>query len=161
MKFTREMYLDLMTFGHAPRPMFSELFGPLVGLDREWEQQGATRDEIEMVGFDWDYVPYIDCGGICGALGTPRTADPGGDGGALILRDYLGRRAMLVKWTATLPLPLEFPVRTMDDWLRLKPYFEFSEARIDAEAVERARRRRTRACWCGPRSPAAGTWPAS
>jgi hypothetical protein len=36
MKFTREMYVDLMTFGPAPRPMFSELFGPLVGLDREW-----------------------------------------------------------------------------------------------------------------------------
>jgi uroporphyrinogen-III decarboxylase len=35
---------------------------------------------------------------------------------------------------------LEFPVKEMDDWLRLKPYYQFSEARIDQEAVERARR---------------------
>jgi len=140
MKFTREMYLDLMTFGYAPRPMFSELFGPLVGLDREWEQQGATRDEIEMVSFDWDYVPYIDCGGICGAWGTPEPQIIEETAEYVILRDYLGRRSMLVKGTATLPLPLEFPVRSMDDWLRLKPYFQFSEARIDAEAMERVRR---------------------
>lgn len=142
MKFTREMYLDLMTFGDAPRPMFSELFGPLVGLDREWQQQGATRDEIEMVGFDWDYVPYIDCGGLCGALGTPEPQILEETAEHCILRDYLGRRSMLIKATATLPLPLEFPVRTMDDWLHLKPYFQFSEARIDLVAVERAGRAR-------------------
>ena len=161
MKFTREMYVDLMTFGHAPRPMFSELFGPLVGLDREWQQQGATRDEIEMVGFDWDYVPYIDCGGLCGAIGTPEPQILEETAEHCILRDYLGRRAMLIKATATLPLPLEFPVRTMDDWLPLKPYFQFTEARIDPDAVERARRRRPQAYSCERRSPAAGTWHAS
>ncbi len=140
MKFTRQMYVDLMTFGDAPRPMFSELFGPLVGLDREWEQQGASRAEIEMVGFDWDYVPYIDCGGQCGPFGTPPPQILEETAEHCLLRDHLGRRAMLIKSAATLPLPLDFPVRTRDDWLRLKPYFEFSEARIDAEAVERAGR---------------------
>ena len=42
MRFHREHYLDLMTFGHAPRPMFCELFGPLVGLADEWRAQGAS-----------------------------------------------------------------------------------------------------------------------
>ena len=36
MKWTREQYIQLMTFGDVPRPMFSELFGPLIGLDEEW-----------------------------------------------------------------------------------------------------------------------------
>ena len=66
MKWTREQYIDLMTFGHAPRPMFSELLGPLIGLDEEWRAQGGSDDEINMVGFDWDYVPQVDCGGACG-----------------------------------------------------------------------------------------------
>jgi hypothetical protein len=55
MKWNREQYIELMTFGRAERPMFSELFGPLVGLPEEWRAQGASDDEIDMVGFDWDY----------------------------------------------------------------------------------------------------------
>ena len=39
------------------RPVFGELFGPLVGLPEEWRAQGAAEDEINMIGFDWDYVP--------------------------------------------------------------------------------------------------------
>jgi uroporphyrinogen-III decarboxylase len=39
----------------------------------------------------------------------------------------------LVKATATIPLPLDYPVRTMDDWLKIKPLYEFSEARFGAD----------------------------
>ena len=50
--------------------MFVELFGPLVGLDNEWKAQGATQDEINMVAFDWDYVPVVrQCGGNTGVFG--------------------------------------------------------------------------------------------
>ena len=42
MKWTREEYIELMTFGNVDRPMFVELFGPLVGLPEEWRAQGAT-----------------------------------------------------------------------------------------------------------------------
>ena len=31
------------------------------------------------------------------------------------------------KRVATQPLPLNFPVREMEDWLKLKPLFEFRE----------------------------------
>jgi hypothetical protein len=41
MRFHREQFLDLITFGSCPRQMFSELFGLLVGLDSEWLAQGA------------------------------------------------------------------------------------------------------------------------
>jgi hypothetical protein len=39
--------------------MFSELFGPLVGLSQEWTAQGASREELDLTAFDWDYVPYV------------------------------------------------------------------------------------------------------
>ncbi|MBA7579105.1 hypothetical protein ES708_20972 [subsurface metagenome] len=62
MNWNREEYIELMTFGKVERQMFVELFGPLVGLDREWLAQGASQEEVEMVAFDWDYVPLVACG---------------------------------------------------------------------------------------------------
>ncbi|RME51518.1 MAG: hypothetical protein D6790_19870, partial [Caldilineae bacterium] len=38
----RDEYLDYMTFRRNDRPLFTEIFGPLVGLKEEWEAQGAT-----------------------------------------------------------------------------------------------------------------------
>ena len=139
MKWTRQQYLELMTFGDAPRPMFSELFGPLVGLDEQWREQGADEREIAMVAFDWDYVPYVDCGGQCGPFGTPEPVVLEDTPEYTLLRDYLGRTAKLCKGAATLPLPLDFPVQTRDDWQRLKPYYVDRPGRVDPAAVERAR----------------------
>ncbi len=139
MRFHREQFLDLVTFGACERPMFCELFGPLVGLDREWRQQGATPEELDLTGFDWDYVPYVECGGQTGLMGETVTVFE--DAEILIQRDPLGRTLKLCKTTATVPLPLDFPVKTADDWVRLKPKFGFFEERIDWPAVERARQR--------------------
>ncbi len=138
MRFHREEFLDLITFGSCRRPMFAELFGPLVGLEREWQLQGATPGELQMTAFDWDYVPYVECGGNTGLLsdGPPQTLYEDAD--TLLARDALGRTLKLCKAVATVPLPLDFPVRTMDDWLRLKPLFEYRPERIDWEAVGRA-----------------------
>jgi hypothetical protein len=60
MRFHCGQFLDLITFGSCPRQMFSELVGLLVGLDGEWLAQGASRDEIALEGFDWDYVFALD-----------------------------------------------------------------------------------------------------
>ena len=141
MRFHREQYLDLMTFGHAPRPMLTELFGPLVGLADEWRAQGASEDEISMVAFDWDFVPNAFCGGYTWGLGPPavtlhETAEE------LVQRDFLGRTMKLLKKTATIPLPMDFPVQTMDDWLRVKHFFAFTPDRIKWDEVEKARRQR-------------------
>ena len=138
MRWNRQQYLDLMTFGHAERPMFTELFGPLVGLDAEWRAQGATEAEINMSAFDWDYVPYVFCGGYTGLRGpapvlledTPEIRRE---------RDCLGREMLLLKKTATIPLPQNFPVQTMDDWLKVKPFFTFTPDRIKWDEVEKAR----------------------
>jgi uroporphyrinogen-III decarboxylase len=138
MKFHRERFLDLVTFGACGRQMFSELFGLLVGLDREWLAQGASPDELSLEAFDWDHVPYVECGGNTDALniGPPVTVFE--DAEMRVLRDHLGRTLQLCKASATVPLPMNHPVATPDDWMRLKPLFEFSEARIDWRAVETA-----------------------
>jgi uroporphyrinogen-III decarboxylase len=139
MRFTRSQFIDLMTFESSCRPMFCELFGPLVGLDQEWREQGAREDEIGMTAFDWDYVPYVECGGDAGPLvQPPQTIHEDDD--SLVQRDGLGRTLKLCKRTATVPLPLDFPVRSMDDWFRLRPLFEFSPNRIDWNQVARAQR---------------------
>ena len=58
MQFHRQQYLDLMTFGAPGRPMFVELFGPLVGLDRAaakaafaafMEGRALTANQIEFL----------------------------------------------------------------------------------------------------------------
>ena len=57
----------------------------------------------------------------------------------MIARDNKGRRIKLPKGYATLGLPLEYPVQTMDDWLKLKPQYEFSEQRFTPGWEEVAR----------------------
>jgi hypothetical protein len=139
MRFHRRDFLDLMTFGECRRQMFSELFGPLVGLDKEWKLQGATPGELEMTAFDWDYVPYVECGGQTGIFGGDPPQTLFEDHETLVQRDALGRTMKLCKTVATVALPLDFPVKCMDDWLHLRPLFEFRPERIDWQAVDAAR----------------------
>jgi hypothetical protein len=139
MKIHCQAYLDWMTFnGGLDRPIFTELFGPLVGLPEEWKTQGATEDEINLTAFDWDYVPATTCGAGVGPdrMETITLVD---DEENLIQKDYLGRTVQLCKKTATIPLPLDFPVKTMDDWLAIKPRFHFHDTRIDSGELNRAR----------------------
>ncbi len=139
MKFSREAYIELMTFGRVERPMFVELFGPLVGLEAEWAAQGASQAEIDLVAFDWDYVPVVRCGGKTGIRGGLEKRIITETDEYLIERDELGRAMKLYKGVSTLPLPLDFPVKDMDSWLKVKPLYTFHEERIDWGAVEQAK----------------------
>ncbi len=126
----RAEYLDYMTFRENKRPLFTEIFGPLLGLKEEWEDQGATPEELDFSAFTYR----------CEARGglPINTGRNGGYPEQLIeeteehkiWRDGLGRMMKLPKAVATLALPLDFPVRTMDDWLKIKPWYEFSDDRI-------------------------------
>lgn len=129
----REEYLDHMTFQSNERPLFTEIFGPILGLKEEWEEQGATPEELDFSAFTYR----------CEArAGLPvNTGRNGGYPEQLIeeteehriWRDGLGRTMKLPKATATLPLPLDYPVKTMDDWLKIKPWYEFSEDRLTGD----------------------------
>ena len=139
MKFSREQYLELLTFGEAERQMFVEPFGLLVGLEEEWGGQGATPEELDLTAFDWDYVGVVRSGTDTGIRGGERRVVLEETPEHRIERDALGRTMKLIKGVATIALPLDFPVRSMDDWLRLKPLFAYSEERVDREQVARAR----------------------
>lgn len=138
MQFRREDYIALMTFQPTTRPWLVELFGPLVGLEDQWREQGASEAEIDLTAFDFDYVPRAACGGFVGLLdcADPTVLEKTEE--YIIQRDGLGRTVKLYYKTATIPLPLDFPVKTMDDWLRLKPRFQWREDRVDPQAIEAA-----------------------
>lgn len=139
MRWNRQEYIDLMTFNDVGRQMFVELFGPLIGLEEEWIAQGASRDELNLSAFDFDYVSIVDCGGNTGLMGgvTPRVIEETSQ--YIIEMDAYGRRTKLCKGFATIPLPMDYPVKNMDDWLKIKPEFVFREDRIDWNEVEKAK----------------------
>lgn len=139
MRFHREEYLALMTFGPSERQMFVELFGPLIGLEEEWAAQGASPEELSLVAFDWDYVPVVRCGGNTGRRGGQKRVLLEETEEYRLERDELGRTMKMMKKSATIALPQDYPVTDMDSWLRVKPLFEFHEDRIDWDAVAQAR----------------------
>lgn len=138
MRWSREEYIEYVTFKGGSRPMFVELFGPLIGLDDEWRMQGVPEDEIGMTGFDWDYVPVVRCGGNTDVFGGPEPVVVEENDEYIIETDGLGRKMKLMKGKATVPLPLDYPVKTMDDWLQIKHRYVFDETRIDWDQVEKA-----------------------
>lgn len=129
----REEYLDYMTFRSNERPLFTELFGPLIGLKSEWAEQGASPEELDLSAFRFR-APMR--GGIPVSTGWT-----GGEPeqlieeteGYRIVRDRMGRTMKLMKGYATLALPLDHPVKNMDDWLRIKHHYQFSEQRLAAD----------------------------
>ena len=68
MIWKREEYIAHMNFEFTGSEMFAELFGLLVGLDKEWLAQSATQDELDLIAFDWDYVLKTRSGGNCQAI---------------------------------------------------------------------------------------------
>ncbi len=138
MRWTREEYIDYVTFQSNEKRMFVELFGPLIGLEEEWIAQGATEDELNMTAFDWDYVPYINCGAQFDVFNAPKEKVLEETEDYKITLDGLGRKMKLIKFSATIPLPMNYPVKTMDDWLKIKHFYEFDEKRIDYNDVKNA-----------------------
>ncbi|MFP4377046.1 MAG: hypothetical protein ACLFP4_08385 [Spirochaetales bacterium] len=138
MEWLRDRYLDYMTGREVERPMFVELFGPLVGLPEEWAAQGATEQELSLEAFGFDYVrqhqievshaffPHVEREII-------EETDE-----YLTERDHMRRLVKLPKGKATISLPLEFPVKGEADWLALKDRYRFDPARFETGWQERA-----------------------
>jgi uroporphyrinogen-III decarboxylase len=138
MRWDRQEFIDLMTFNHPNREMFYETMGLLVGLDEEWKAQGASPEELDLSAFGFDYVHARNLGNT-GAIHTQKELILEETGEYMISRDSWGRTVKMIKGTSTIPLPLSYPVKTMDDWLKMKPMFEFDESRIDPDAIEEAK----------------------
>lgn len=138
MKWTNTQYVDLMTYNHPERPMFSELFGPIIGLPEEWRAQGATEKMIDLTAFSFDYVPFHWLGNFQ-PIGGQKPIVLQDDERYYVGIDRIGRRIRMDKRTSTIPLPETFPVETMDDWLKIKPMFEYHPSRLSDDDIERAK----------------------
>jgi uroporphyrinogen-III decarboxylase len=133
MEVRREESLDYMTFRANARPLFTEIFGPLVGVKAEWAAQGAAPAELDFSAFRYrsamdGHVPVHT-----GWLGGPPVTILEETEDQLTYRDSMGRRMQMAKRTATFALPLDHPVRTMDDWRKVKHHYEFSEQRFERD----------------------------
>jgi uroporphyrinogen-III decarboxylase len=140
---SREEYLDHMTFRANRHPLFTEIFGPVIGLKEEWEAQGATPADLDFSAFRYrcearGYIP-VRTGRIGGQ--PPQVLEETED--FLFTRDDLGRTMKLSKGRATLPLPQDYPVKDMDDWQKIKPMYAFSEARFGPDWESLARQHLT------------------
>jgi hypothetical protein len=134
----REEYLDQMTFRAKRGPLFTEIFGPLVGLKEEWAAQGATPEELDLSAFRYRYAQFGSLPVTTGWVGENQEEILEETDAVVLARDARGRLVKVFKQTASLPLPLEYPVKTMDDWLRLKPHYAFREDRIGEDVEKRA-----------------------
>ena len=134
----RDEYLDWMTFAGGERIPFTEIFGPIIGLKEEWEAQGATGSELDFSAFKFRCPKKAGVRVSTGRMGTSReflreTED------TAYYRDDLGRELHLEKGAATIPLPVSYPVKTMDDWLKIKPKYEFAPQRFGDDWEARAK----------------------
>lgn len=137
MKWTAKQYVDLMSYAGTERPMFSELFGPIVGLAEEWRAQGAAEGQIAMRDFAFDYVPYYELGNL-GPIHCPDEIVLEDTPDYYIAIDRLGRKVKMAKATSTIPLPMTYPVETMDDWQKIKHMFTYDACRLPKSEIEKA-----------------------
>jgi len=135
----REAFLDWMTFKGGGEIPFTEIFGPLVGLKEEWDEQGATDGELDFTAYKYRepliYHVKVNTGrlGACQTLVKETDED-------IIYRDDLGRDLRLCKGYATIPLPMNYPVSTMADWLKIKPKYQFDRSRFAEGWLEDAKK---------------------
>jgi hypothetical protein len=133
----RDEYVEYMTFQRPGPPMLTELFGPLVGLREEWAQQGADEAELDFSAFEYRQPAFGWIPAHCGAFDLPDGEILRETPEEIIARDGLGRTMRLCRGSASLPLPLDFPLRTHEDWERLKPHYTFREDRLQADWEQR------------------------
>ncbi len=143
MEVRREEYLDFMTFQRLIPPMFTEIFGPIVGLKEEWAAQGATPEELDFSTFRYRRAMNYNIPVCTGFFGGPKEEILEETDEYIIALDGMRRRVKLCKGSASIPMPLDYPVRTMDDWQEIKPHYEFSEQRFGKDWLGETRKHLT------------------
>jgi uroporphyrinogen-III decarboxylase len=138
MEVRREEYLDHMTFRANRRPLFTEMFGPLVGVKEEWAAQGATPAELDFSAFRFRQARFGSVPVHTGWMGGEERILEDTPEHVLAI-DAMGRRVRLIKASASLAHPLDYPVKCMADWLRVKHHYEFSQERFEPLWQEAAR----------------------
>ena len=135
----RQEFLDYMTFQANERPLFTEIFGPIVGLKEDWEAQGATPEELDFSAFSYRCEARGAVPVNTGQLGGCKEEVLEETDEFLLQRDSFGRTTKMPKGKATIALPLDYPVKNMDDWRAVEHWYEFSEERFVAHREATAR----------------------
>ena len=133
----RDEYLDYMTFKRNEQTLYTEIFGPLIGLKEEWEEQGATEQELDCSAYDYR-APLIHNLEINTRFLMPPDRIISEDDKLLLFEDGLGRTMRLDKGYSTLALPENYPVKNMEDWEKIKPFCIFDEKRFSEGWLENA-----------------------
>lgn len=141
MLYHRESYLHHLLHGGNGRELFVEQFGPLIGLEDEWRAQGASADECSLDAFDFDAVDCVHVGHTK-PEGDHEEGVEKEDAEQLITVDKMGRRMRLMKASATIPLPIDYPVQTMDDWLKVRHWLADHPGRTPPGDIEKCFQRR-------------------
>lgn len=92
-----------------------------------------------MRGFAFDYVPYYQLGNL-DSVHRPKEVVLEDNERYYVAIDHYGRHVRMDKGTSTIPLPEDYPVETMDDWLKIKHMFEYDACRLPAEEIEKAKK---------------------
>lgn len=135
----RGEFLDAMTFQSNQRPLFTELFGPLLGTKEAWEAQGASEAELDFSAFHYRCEKRYTLDAHSGYFGGEPERVLEETAEHILTRDSYGRAMRLVKGFATIPLPLDYPVKTMEDWLRIRHHYQFHPDRLGADWEAKAR----------------------
>ncbi len=142
MLWQREAFLDHLCFRSSGREMVVELFGPLLGTEERWREQGASEAEVNLSAFAWDRVRYLDAPIDLGPLsGLAETVIRESDS-EKVVRDAFGRTMILPKKTATIALPQDFPIESAGEWDTVREWFRFEASRVDAAALADFREQR-------------------
>jgi hypothetical protein len=144
MEVRRDAYLDYMTFQTPGPPLFTEIFGPLLGLKEEWLEQGATPEELDFSVFRYRRPMAHSVSANTRWMGGPKEEILEETEDHILGTDRYGRTVKLFKQSGTIPLPLTHPVETMDDWVRVKSHYQFSESRFGRDWKDRAEEARER-----------------
>ncbi|MGI5820050.1 MAG: uroporphyrinogen decarboxylase family protein [Armatimonadota bacterium] len=142
MEVDREQYLEHMTFEANHSPIFTEIFGPIIGLKDEWRAQGASEAELDLSAFRYRRPMFAGVPVNTGLMGGREEEVLEETDEFIIGIDRYGRRVKLFKRSASIPLPLDYPIRDMDDWLAFRHCYEFSEERLRPGWEEAARKAR-------------------
>lgn len=142
MLWNREEFLSHLCFGQSSRELIVELFGPLLGTEERWRQQGASEEEITLSAFSWDQVRYVHAPMDTSPRSGLREILLSEDDSTRIVRDIFGRTMVLPKKVATLGLPQDFPIEEAADWDRVSDWFRFEDDRVDQAALATCRDKR-------------------
>jgi len=136
---TRKEFIENMTFQKNHGAFYTEIFGPIIGLKEEWEDQNATEGELDFSAYTFRQPLFFEFPVITGRLGESELTLVEENEEYIIQKDNLGRQMKRIFSSASLALPLNYPVKSMDDWLRIKHLYEFSEDRFLPGWEEQAR----------------------